>query len=48
MRLSHKTIQPVGRTVTIQFDGQPIDALEGETIAAALSAAGIVAYRRTR
>ncbi len=47
MRLTHKTIRPIGRPVTIQFDGRPIAALEGETIAAALSAAGIVAYRRT-
>src|SRR5579863_10144965 len=47
MRLSHKTIRPTGRPITIQFDGSPIAALEGETIAASLSAAGIVAYRRT-
>ena len=31
----------------IQFRRTPIPALEGETIAAALSAAGIVAFRRT-
>src|SRR5690348_17082977 len=47
MRLSHKTIRPTGRPITIQFDGRPIPALEGETIAAALSAAGIVAFRHT-
>ena len=47
MRLSHKTIHPTGRSLTIRFDGQPIQALEGETIAAALSAADIVAFRRT-
>lgn len=47
MRLSHKTIRPVGHEITIHFDGQPIPALEGETIAAALSAADIVAFRRT-
>ncbi|HTI78856.1 MAG TPA: FAD-dependent oxidoreductase [Acetobacteraceae bacterium] len=47
MRLSHKTIRPTGRPISIQFDGRPIPALEGETIAAALSAAGIVAFRRT-
>ena len=47
MRLTHKTIRPVGRPVTIQFDGRPIAALEGETIAAALSGAGIVGFRRT-
>jgi D-hydroxyproline dehydrogenase subunit alpha len=47
MRLTHKSIRPTGRPVTIYFDGRPITALEGETIAAALSAAGIVAFRRT-
>jgi D-hydroxyproline dehydrogenase subunit alpha len=47
MRLTHRTIRPVGRPVKIHFDGQAIAALEGETIAAALSAAGIVAFRRT-
>ena len=33
--------------MSIRFDGQAIAALEGESIAAALSAAGIVAFRRT-
>ncbi len=47
MRLSHPTIRPVGRAITLRFDGSPIAALEGETIGAALSAAGIVAFRRT-
>jgi D-hydroxyproline dehydrogenase subunit alpha len=47
MRLTHKTIRPAGRQISISFDGTPIPALEGETIAAALSAAGIVAFRRT-
>ena len=47
MRLAHQTIHPVGRPVTITFDSRPIAALEGETIAAALSAAGIFAFRRT-
>jgi glycine/D-amino acid oxidase-like deaminating enzyme len=47
MRLSHKTIRTTGAAVTILFDGRSIPALEGETIAAALSAAGIVAFRRT-
>ncbi|MGH7155108.1 MAG: 2Fe-2S iron-sulfur cluster-binding protein, partial [Acetobacteraceae bacterium] len=46
-RLNHPTIRPAGDHVTIRFDGQPIPALAGETIAAALSAAGIVAFRRT-
>src|SRR5215472_17016383 len=47
MRLSHKTIRATANAVMIHFDGQPIPSLEGETIAAALSAAGIVAFRRT-
>ena len=33
--------------VRISFDGRPIEALPGETVAAALSAAGILALRRT-
>ncbi len=48
MRLTHRTIRPAGSPVTLQFDGQPISALSGETIAAALSAAGIVTFRRTQ
>ena len=47
MRLTHPTIRPAGRSISFQFDGQPIAALTGETIAAALSAAGIVTFRRT-
>ncbi|MBV9786479.1 MAG: FAD-dependent oxidoreductase, partial [Acidisphaera sp.] len=47
MRLTSDTIRPAARMVTIRFDGEPLSALEGETVAAALSAAGIVAFRRT-
>ncbi|WP_158930603.1 FAD-dependent oxidoreductase [Acidisphaera sp. S103] len=47
MRLTHPTIRPTGPMISFQFDGQPIDALEGETIAAALSAAGITTLRHT-
>ena len=47
MRLTHRTIRPTGRSITIHFEGRPVPALEGETIAAALSAAGIVGLRRT-
>ena len=47
MRLQHPTIRPTGRAITLRFDDQPINALEGETIAAALSAANIVAFRHT-
>ena len=35
------------KTVTIFFDGQPIEALEGEPIAAALINAGVHAFRTT-
>ena len=47
MRLSHPSIRPVGRSITFRFDATPIPALEGETIAATLSAADIVVFRRT-
>ena len=47
MRLVHKTIHPTGRPISISSDGTLVPALEGETIAAALSAADIVAFRRT-
>jgi glycine/D-amino acid oxidase-like deaminating enzyme len=47
MRLSHKSVRRVGRAVAFQFDRLPVAALEGETIAAALSAVGIVAFRHT-
>src|SRR3978361_1107603 len=47
MRLTHATIRPTGRAISFQFDGRRIDALEGETIAAALSAAGITTLRYT-
>ena len=48
MRLTAPAFEPAGATVSIVFDGQPVQALDGETIAAALSAAGIVALRQTR
>ena len=47
MRLSHPATRIVGRRIAFTFDGETIDALEGETIAAALSAAGIVTFRHT-
>ena len=47
MRLSHPAIRPAGDPVTLRFEGRDIAALAGETVAAALSAAGIVAFRRT-
>ncbi len=47
MRLTHPTIHSVGRPLSFTFDGSRIEALEGETIAAALSAAGITTFRHT-
>ena len=47
MRLTHSSIRSVGRVVSFQFDDRQIEAVEGETIAAALSAAGITTFRRT-
>ncbi|WP_137176696.1 FAD-dependent oxidoreductase [Roseomonas sp. AR75] len=47
MRLTHPRITPSADAVGISFDGRPLSALPGETVAAALSAAGILAYRHT-
>ena len=38
---------PVRKEVTVYFDGQPVSAYEGEPVAAALSNAGIRAFRIT-
>jgi glycine/D-amino acid oxidase-like deaminating enzyme len=48
MRLKHPDMQPAAAPVRIRFDGAEIEALPGETIAAALAAADIVAVRRSR
>ncbi|MCX4820418.1 (2Fe-2S)-binding protein [Streptomyces sp. NBC_01142] len=37
-----------GRPYEITFDGRPIDALPGQSVAAALWSAGILAWRTTR
>ena len=47
-RLANPAIRPIGKTVPFTFDGQPLTGLEGETLAAALTAAGILGLRRTR
>ncbi len=47
MRLTHPAIRPAAEAVGITFNGRLLSALPGETVAAALSAAGILAYRRT-
>src|SRR5690349_10657650 len=48
MRLSHPDMRPAGPPVRIHFDGLEIEALPGETVAAALAAADIVALRHAR
>src|SRR5471030_3510775 len=47
MRLKHPDMQPAA-PVSVSFDGQPLQALPGETVAATLSAANIVATRQAR
>ena len=47
MRLTHPSIRPAGRAISFQFNHQPIEALQGETVAAALSAAGVTTFRHT-
>jgi glycine/D-amino acid oxidase-like deaminating enzyme len=47
MRLSTPGIHARAERMGIRFDGAQILAIEGETIAAALSAAGVLAFRRT-
>ncbi|MCX7377086.1 MAG: FAD-dependent oxidoreductase [Alphaproteobacteria bacterium] len=47
MRLTSRTIRPTGQPITVHFDGQALPALEGETVAACLSAAGITTFRAT-
>ena len=47
MRLKQAGFRSVGRPIRFRFEGQEIAALQGETVGAALSAAGIVVFRRT-
>ncbi|WP_336109729.1 (2Fe-2S)-binding protein [Streptomyces sp. PTD9-10] len=37
-----------GAPFTVTFDGRPLEALPGQTVAAALWAAGVTAWRSTR
>ncbi len=48
MRLKHPDMRPAGAPVRLRFDGREIEALPGETIAAALAAADLVAVRQAR
>ena len=41
-------IEPSSRRIAIAFEGEAVEALEGETVAAALTAAGLYDLRRTR
>jgi glycine/D-amino acid oxidase-like deaminating enzyme len=47
MRLTHPTIRSTARPIHFELDGHTIEALEGETIAAALSAGGVTTFRHT-
>lgn len=47
-RLTHSSIAAGGRTIRFWYDGQAIDGLEGETVAAALAASHIRQMRHTR
>ncbi|HWT08692.1 MAG TPA: FAD-dependent oxidoreductase [Roseomonas sp.] len=47
MRLSSPTITPTAAPLRFTFDGRAMEPLPGESIAAALSAAGILAFRET-
>jgi len=47
-RLTHPSIAAVGQPVRFWYDGQPLEGIAGETIAASLAAAGINKMRHTR
>ncbi len=46
-RLASPDIEPAGEPVRFFFDDKPVEGLKGESLAAALTAAGIVGLRRT-
>ena len=48
LRLRTAGIVRHGTAVSITFEGVPVPAIEGETVAAALAAAGITGLRRSR
>ncbi|WP_198373084.1 FAD-dependent oxidoreductase, partial [Roseomonas rosulenta] len=47
MRLTSPSITPSAAPIRFTFDGREVEALPGESIAAALSAAGVLAFRTT-
>ena len=48
LRLRTAGIVPRGATIPIDFEGRRVPAIEGETLAATLTAAGIIALRHAR
>ncbi|KFC64540.1 FAD-dependent pyridine nucleotide-disulfide oxidoreductase [Devosia sp. LC5] len=46
LRLSRTGIEPAGKTLSFMFDGVEVAAIDGETIAAALAAAGQIELRQ--
>lgn len=48
MRLEHPSVRRNGAPIEITYDGERIPALAGETVAAALAAHGVAAYRHSR
>jgi threonine dehydrogenase-like Zn-dependent dehydrogenase len=48
LRLHSPDIQPAGEFITFTFDGTAVTALPGETVAAALIAAGHIHHRTTQ
>jgi len=46
-RLTSPDIEPAGEPVRFTFDAKPVEGFEGESLAAALTAAGILGLRRT-
>ncbi len=47
-RLTSPAIQPTGEPVRFSFDGESLEGFQGESLAAALTAAGILGLRRAR
>ncbi|WP_431122275.1 FAD-dependent oxidoreductase [Variovorax paradoxus] len=47
-RLTHSSIAAGGRPIRFWYDGQPVDGLEGETVAAALAASHLRQMRHTQ
>jgi glycine/D-amino acid oxidase-like deaminating enzyme len=48
MRLDNARVRSSGEIIRLHYDGQELQALRGETVAAALTAHGILHYRHTR